>query len=42
VLVAGQNAKAAADAAFRLTGVKRVLLADGDAFAATSPSRSRR
>ena len=33
VLVAGQNAKAAADAAARLAGVKKVLLADGDAYA---------
>src|SRR5512143_957422 len=33
VLVAGQNAKAAADAASRLAGVKKVLLAEGDAYA---------
>src|SRR5258708_7422920 len=33
VLVAGQNAKAAADAAAKLAGVKKVLLADGDAYA---------
>ena len=33
VLVAGQNAKGAADAAAKLSGVKKVLLADGDAYA---------
>jgi electron transfer flavoprotein alpha subunit len=33
VLVAGQNAKAAADAAAKLAGVKKVLLADGDLYA---------
>ena len=33
VLVAGQNAKAAADAAAKLNGVKKVLLADGEAYA---------
>ena len=33
VLVAGQNAKAAADAAAKLSGVKKVLLAEGDAYA---------
>src|SRR5215472_7570182 len=33
VLVAGQNAKGAADAAAKLAGVKKVLLADGDAYA---------
>src|SRR5215472_7444117 len=33
VLVAGQNAKAAADAAAKLEGVKKVLLAEGDAYA---------
>src|SRR5246127_3005552 len=33
VLVAGQNAKAAADAAAKLTGVKKVLLADGESYA---------
>src|SRR5260370_41125058 len=33
VLVAGQNAKAAADTAAKLAGVKKELLADGDAYA---------
>ena len=33
VLVAGENAKAAADAAAKLDGVEKVLLADGAAFA---------
>src|SRR5215468_4022321 len=33
VLVAGENAKAAADAAAKLSGVKKVLLADGDQYA---------
>src|SRR3984957_14971110 len=33
VLVAGENAKGAADAAPRLAGVKKVLLADGPAYA---------
>ena len=33
VLVAGQNAKAAADAASKLAGVKRVLLAEGESYA---------
>src|SRR6516164_391591 len=33
VLVAGQNAKAAADAAAKLGGVKKVLLAEGEAYA---------
>ncbi len=33
VLVAGENAKAAADAAARLAGVSKVLLADGAAYA---------
>ena len=33
VLVAGENAKAAADAAAKLSGVKKVLLADGPAYA---------
>jgi len=33
VLVAGENAKAAADAAARLAGVKKVLLADSAAYA---------
>lgn len=33
VLVAGQNAKGAADAAAKLAGVKKVLLADGDLYA---------
>src|SRR6202453_5297563 len=33
VLVAGENAKAAADAAAKLSGVKKVLLADGAAYA---------
>jgi electron transfer flavoprotein alpha subunit len=33
VLVAGQNAKAAADAAAKLAGVKKVLLADGESYA---------
>ena len=33
VLVAGENAKAAADAAAKLAGVKKVLLADGDLYA---------
>jgi len=33
VLVAGENAKAAADAAARLAGVTKVLLADGAAYA---------
>jgi len=33
VLVAGQNAKAAADAAAKLAGVKKVRLAEGDAYA---------
>lgn len=33
VLVAGQNAKGAADAAAKLTGVKKVLLADGEPYA---------
>src|SRR5262245_56960692 len=33
VLVAGQNAKGAADAAAKLAVVKKVLLADGDAYA---------
>ena len=33
VLVAGENAKAAADAAAKLAGVKKVLLADGPAYA---------
>src|ERR1700751_1277414 len=33
VLVAGQNAKGAAEAASKLTGVKKVLLAEGDAYA---------
>src|ERR1700757_3056201 len=33
VLVAGENAKAAAEAAAKLAGVKKVLLADGAAYA---------
>src|ERR1700732_495591 len=33
VLVAGQNAKGAADAAAKLAGVKKVLLADDAAYA---------
>src|SRR5215471_19368496 len=33
VLVAGQNAKGAAEAASKLAGVKKVLLADGEAYA---------
>lgn len=33
VLVAGKNAKAAADAAAKLAGVKKILLADGDLYA---------
>ena len=33
VLVAGENAKGAADAAAKLSGVKKVLLADGSAYA---------
>ena len=33
VLVAGENAKAAADAAAKLSGVKKVLLADNAAYA---------
>ena len=33
VLVAGQNAKAAADAAAKLNGVKKVLLAEGEPYA---------
>ena len=33
VLVAGQNAKAAADAAAKLAGVKKVLLAEGETYA---------
>ena len=33
VLVAGENAKGAADAAAKLAGVKKVLLADGPAYA---------
>ena len=33
VLVAGENAKAAAEAAAKLSGVKKVLLADGAAYA---------
>jgi electron transfer flavoprotein alpha subunit len=33
VLVAGQNARAAADAAAKLAGVKKVLLADGEIYA---------
>jgi electron transfer flavoprotein alpha subunit len=33
VLVAGQSAKTAAEAAAKLAGVKKVLLADGDAYA---------
>ena len=33
VLVAGENAKAAADAAAKLAGVTKVLLADGAAYA---------
>ena len=33
VLVAGQNAKAAAEAASKLAGVKKVLLAEGEAYA---------
>ena len=33
VLVAGENAKAAADAAAKLAGVKKVLLADNAAYA---------
>ena len=33
VLVAGQNAKGAADAAAKLAGVRKVLLADGDTYA---------
>src|SRR5262249_17326346 len=33
VLVAGQNAKGAAEAAAKLDGVKKVLLAEGDAYA---------
>ena len=33
VLVAGQNAKAAAEAAAKLAGVKKVLLAEGEAYA---------
>ncbi len=32
ILVAGKNAKAVADAAAKLDGVKKVLLADGDAY----------
>ena len=32
VLVAGEDAKAAADAAAKLDGVKKVLLADGAAY----------
>ena len=33
VLVAGQNAKPAAEAASKLSGVKKVLLAEGDQYA---------
>ena len=33
VLVAGQNARGAAEAAAKLGGVKKVLLAEGDAYA---------
>src|SRR6201987_305761 len=33
VLVAGQNAKGGAEAAAKLSGVKKVLLAEGDAYA---------
>ena len=33
VLVAGENAKAAADAAAKLAGVRKVLLADNAAYA---------
>lgn len=33
ILVAGKNAKAVADAAAKLDGAKKVLLADGDAYA---------
>jgi len=33
ILVAGKNAKAAADAAAKLDGAKKVLLAEGDAYA---------
>ena len=39
VLVAGENAKAAADAAAKLAGVKKVLLAEGDTTAAAAKAR---
>src|SRR6201986_3313883 len=37
VLVAGQNAKAAAEAAAKLSGVKKVLLAEGEPWAHDRP-----
>jgi electron transfer flavoprotein alpha subunit len=39
VLVAGKGAKAAADAAAKLAGVRKVLLAESDALAERWPSR---
>ena len=42
VLVAGEGCKAVADAAAKLDGVEKVLLADAPAYAHSSPSRWRR
>ena len=42
VLVAGKAAGGAAEAAARLDGVRKVLLAEGDALRSGSPSRPRR
>ena len=42
LLVAGQDCKPVADAAAKLDGVKKVLLADAPAYEHCWPSRSRR
>ena len=42
VLVAGKGCKGVADAAAKLAGVAKVLIADGDAYAHRWPSRLRR
>ena len=42
VLVAGKDCKAVAEAAAKLDGVKKVLLADAALTSTTSPSRSPR
>ena len=40
ILVAGENARAVAEAAAKLSGVRKVLLADAPQLSSASPKRS--